>query len=421
MAFKPLKRLAVSIFSFTISGRFFRRLAPQSPPAPAGQRQKLAIVDLIPNLGDKVMIFPLIDALRRENLDLEISYFTSGAGRLMASHPGIDHLYTVENRSAKGRPFRSPIFFLAVLRWWNLKLRDLRFHTVVVLRGGVEPWFSHHLAWLLGGNRRVAYSTQLEPERSENEYGVSPLFTEEVKEIRGVHEVSRGAEVLELAGLLRHPIDLKQPVDSLVAIARNVASQNYLKGLTLSSRPYAVIAPGASAAKRMWPEERFAEVFRAELMPRGWPLVIVGGPEIADVARRIRDLVPGEILDLTGKTNFEQLVAICGGAQCFLGNDSGTSHVAGACGTPTLIVTAFAHSSAPTHHASPKRSHPVGPWTAVVQPEHQLLPCTTECVMPGVHCIGLITADEVTRALRDLLERSGQVERFVHTGTGIPV
>jgi ADP-heptose:LPS heptosyltransferase len=419
MAFNPLKRLVRSIFNFTISGRFFRRLAPQSPPAAPGGRRQLAIVDLIPNLGDKVMMFPIIDALHRENPDLEISYFTAGAGRLIASHPGIDHLYTVEDRPANGRPFRDPIFFLIVLRWWNQKLRDLRFHTVVVLRGGVEPWFSHHLAWLLGGDRRVAYSTRLEPERSEREYGVSPLFTDEVKEIRGVHEVSRAAEVLQLAGLLRHGIDVKQPVDSLVAIARGAASQSYLEELNLSGRPYAVVAPGAAAARRMWPAQNFAEVFQADPVRRGWPLVIVGGPEMANVARRIRDSVAGEILDLTGKTSFEQLVAVCGGAQCFLGNDSGTSHVAGACGTPTLIVTAFAHSGEPSHHASPKRSHPVGPWVAVVQPEHQLLPCTTECVATGVHCIGLVTVDEVARALHGLLEESGRVKPMVHSASGV--
>jgi ADP-heptose:LPS heptosyltransferase len=407
MASSPLKRLVRNGFRFGVSGRFFRILAPQSPPASPGKPHKLAIVDMIPHLGDKVMIFPLIDALRRENTDLEISYFTSSGGRQIESHPHIDHVYAMPQRSKGGTPVY-PLFFLSILRWWNRDLRPLRFHTVVVLRGGVEPFFSHHLAWMLGGNKRVAYSTLLEPEHSESEFGVSPLFTDEVKQMHGVHEVTRGSEVLQLAGLLHHPVDLHQPVESLLTIASSAASQSYLKELGLHNRPYAVVAPGASAKRRAWPADRFGAVVKLELLPRGWLPVVVGGPETAEAAGIIRESAGGQVLNLTGKTTFEQLVAICGHARCFLGNDSGTSHVAGACGTPTVIVTAFAHDSLPTHHASPLRSHPVGPFVAILQPKKQIPPCTTECLATDVHCIGEIGVEQMAEALDDLLgKRAG--------------
>jgi ADP-heptose:LPS heptosyltransferase len=404
MASSPLKRLLRNGFKFAISGRFFRVLAPQSPPAAPGQPHQLAIVDMIPHLGDKVMIFPLIDALRRENTDLEVSYFTSAGGRQIQSHPHLDHVYTMPPPSNGGTSVY-PLFFLSILRWWHRDLRHLRFHTVVVLRGGVEPFFSHHLAWLLGGNKRVGYSTRLEPERSQSEFGVSPLLTDEVKQMNGVHEVSRASEVLQLAGLLHQPVDLHQPVESLLAIASSAVSRSYLKELGLENRPYAVLAPGASAKRRAWPADRFGIVTKLELIPRGWLPVVVGGPETADAAKIIRENAGGEVLDLTGKTTFEQLVAICGNARCFLGNDSGTSHVAGACGVPTVIVTAFAHDSLPTHHASPLRSHPVGPAVVVLQPQKQIPPCTTECLATDVHCIGEIGVQQMTGALEDLLAR----------------
>lgn len=405
MEFSFVKRVVRKGFNFVIAGRFFRFYAPQAPPAPPGGRHKLAISDLIPHLGDKVMIFPLLDALRRENPDLEISYFTRGAGRLMRSHPGVDHLYCLERPAQRGSFPRLP-FLLEVLRWWWFDLRHLRFHTVVVLRGGVEPSFSHHLAWLLGGRTRVAYSPRLEPERAESQFDVAPLFTAEVTRITGIHEVSRASEVLQLAGLLKDSVDIKQPVESVLAIARSQAAQNYREDLGLSSRPYAVIAPGAAATRREWPAADFAKLARLELLPRGWLPVIVGGPETAPAAEIIRAQVGDDVLDLTGKTNFEELIAVCGSAQCFLGNDSGTSHVAGACGVPTLIVTAFAHSGRSSHHASPSRSHPVGPWVAVVQPEDQIAPCTTECVSDEVHCIGHVPVKQMQDALRGLLEES---------------
>jgi ADP-heptose:LPS heptosyltransferase len=406
MAVKFFKRVLRGGFNIVAAGRFFRFYAPQSPPAPLDRRRTLAICDLIPHLGDKVMIFPLLDALRRENPDLEISYFTLVAGQFIGLHPAIDHLYLMEGAAAKrGRVARPSLF--DVLRWWRSKLRSLRFDTVVVLRGGIEPWFSHHLAWLLGGRIRVAYSPRLEPERYYQQPEIGSLFTAEITEMHGVHEVSRSSEVLQLAGLLRDPVDIHQPVESILAIAQSQASRSYLKELGLLDRPYAVIGPGAAAPRRLWPASRFAELARRELLPRGWRVVLVGGPETA-AAKTIRDLIGEDVLDLTGKTNFEQLTAVCGAAQCFLGNDSGTSHVAGACGVPTLIVTAFARSGRPSHHASPNRSHPLGPWVAVVQPENQIAPCTTECLAEKAHCIEQVEVQQMQIPLRNLLEQKAE-------------
>jgi hypothetical protein len=76
-----------------------------APAAVEGGRHKLAICDLIPNLGDKVMMFPLLDALRRENPDIEISIFTQGAGSLIGIHPAVDHLYVNGGTEQEGLSF----------------------------------------------------------------------------------------------------------------------------------------------------------------------------------------------------------------------------------------------------------------------------------------------------------------------------
>jgi ADP-heptose:LPS heptosyltransferase len=243
----------------------------------------------------------------------------------------------------------------------------------------------------------------LEPERPEYQYGVSPLFTAEVREMRGVHEVSRGSEVLQLAGLLRAPVAIKEPVASLLAIAHSAIAQNYRQELGLQDQPYAVVALGASVPRRAWPVRAFAELAYRELLTRNWRIVLVGGPELAALASEFRKYVGEDLVDLTGKTDFQRLVAICGRANCFVGNDSGPSHIAGACGVPTLVVTAFASSSPVTHHASPARSHPVGPFVGVVQPKVQRLPCEIECMATEAHCIEQVTVEEATLVLQKVL------------------
>jgi ADP-heptose:LPS heptosyltransferase len=399
---RALKRL----YRILDSGRNFKRYAPQASPASSSTYpRKLAICDLIPNLGDKVMLFPLLDAIRKQNPELEISFFTQGAGRLIEVHPAIDHLYLFE-KPGKGR-LRAllPNLVHLVAYWWQ-NWRSLHFHTVVVLRGGADPFRSHHLAWLIGGSSRYAYSPALEPERPEYQYDVAPLFTELVTEMRGVHEVTRGCEVLQLAGLLTETVAIKEPVKSLIKIAHSPSGRTFLQHQGLDQRPYGVIALGASVPRREWSIEGFAEVSKREITTRGWRTVLVGGPDTKTLAQQFRNLTSDDTLDLTGMTDFLQLVAVCGGAQCFLGNDSGPAHIAGACGVPALIVTAFAQSGRKTHHASPDRSHPVGPLVSVVQPANQLLPCTTECVATEVHCIAQVTAEDVQVALRNLLHES---------------
>src|SRR5947208_5363879 len=151
-------------------------------------------------------------------------------------------------------------------------------------------------------------------------FDLSSLLNAEVTKMKDIHEVSRGREVFALADLLRQPVDPKQPVESLLAIAQSPESQKYLQDIGLSTRPYAVIGPGASVPQKTWPADRFGESFRRELLPRGWLAVIVGGPEVANLARIVAASIDAEILDLTGKTNFEQLVAVCAAARCFLGD-----------------------------------------------------------------------------------------------------
>ena len=155
-----------------IDGARFRRYAPQSPSASPGPFLRIAIVSLIPYLGDSVLLFPLIDAIRREHCDAEISVFTSGAGSILSLHPGVDRVYVRTQSKAWWR-----LSVCGLWLDWRMNYRSLRFDVCVVPRGGVEPFHSAHLAWMLGGAIRAGYSPGLEPERSAADSGADSLFT----------------------------------------------------------------------------------------------------------------------------------------------------------------------------------------------------------------------------------------------------
>jgi ADP-heptose:LPS heptosyltransferase len=387
-----------------VYGEWFKRYTHPNPAAEPGPRLRIAVCYLIPLLGDVVMLFPLLDALRREQPEAEIVAFVAGQGRILRMHPGVDQVYERPRRRRSSR-YLWPIADIASLWWWwRRELRELRFDLCVMPRGGHDPSYSAHLAWLLGGRRRVGYSSAVEPEGASSDLHASPLLTDEITEIRGIHEIERGSDVLQLAGLVPGAIDMNQASPSLLAIARRSEAQQFVRSLPGLAEPYFILSPGASLAFREWPEENYAAVAQA-VGERGWMPVIVGGPEVRAKGDRIAAQVRVPLLNLAGQTDFAQLAALCAGARCFFGNDSGTGHVAGTLGTPVIILSPYALSNPASHQISPRRTHPAGPWHAVMQPAYPLAPCVGACSASVPHCIAQIDVPSVLAAFEDLLAR----------------
>jgi ADP-heptose:LPS heptosyltransferase len=384
-----------------VSGDWFRLYGPHSPPAPAGSRLRIAIVSLIPYLGDAVMLFPLIDALRRENPDAEVSVFSTGAGRILALHPFVAHFFECN----AGRSAWKPAAIARVVdlcNAWRKHYRGLRFDVCVVPRGGVEPHLSAHLAWMLGARVRMGYCPALEPELRHYDLGAASLFTTMVTAPNGIHEVERGSEILLKASLLKTPIDIRKPVSELQQIAGSSTAKAFLDRWPCLMEPYAIVAPGASVARRRWSPEAIAEIAQTEMIDHHILPVFVGSAVEQPLCESIARKLSGPRQILTG-TSFEELAGLCARAEYFIGNDSGPAHVAGSLGVPTVVVTAYAKSGPVRHHASPARSHPCGPFVAVVQPQRQIEPCKVGCTAEFEHCITQVKTDDVRQTLDGLL------------------
>lgn len=101
--------------------------------------------------------------------------------------------------------------------------------------------------------------------------------------------------------------------------------------------PYVLLAPGASKAHRQtkcWPLERYAEV-AATLVKEGLTPVIVGVPDEDNSA--ITERCP-EAIDLTGKTQFMDVITLATHAAFAIGNETGPMHIASTCLCPVLTL-----------------------------------------------------------------------------------
>ncbi|MFH7600386.1 glycosyltransferase family 9 protein [Streptomyces racemochromogenes] len=102
----------------------------------------------------------------------------------------------------------------------------------------------------------------------------------------------------------------------------------------------AVLHPGADAAARRWPAERFAAVGRA-LARDGHRVAVVAGRGEGPLARRVAeyaglgaDAVLGGERDLP----FARLSAVIARARCVVAGDSGVAHLASALRTPSVVL-----------------------------------------------------------------------------------
>jgi hypothetical protein len=111
--------------------------------------------------------------------------------------------------------------------------------------------------------------------------------------------------------------------------------------------PYVVLGPGAGTAYKCWGEPSWWELGRRLRRSAGVQVVAVLGPR--EKGRGV--VVPQHVADWTvSEWEIADVSALIGGAACYVGNDSGLSHVAVWTDTPgrgrTPCVLAFARLNA---------------------------------------------------------------------------
>jgi ADP-heptose:LPS heptosyltransferase len=101
-----------------------------------------------------------------------------------------------------------------------------------------------------------------------------------------------------------------------------------------------VIHPGSGSAAKCWPAPHFAAVVRWA-WARDWPVLVLAGPadheRLAELLRALPTPPPDRIKVLIDLPLL-RVAAQIQRARCYLGNDSGLSHLAGLLGVPTVAL-----------------------------------------------------------------------------------
>src|SRR5581483_2944930 len=116
------------------------------------------------------------------------------------------------------------------------------------------------------------------------------------------------------------------------------------------ARPIIAMHPGSGgySTARRWSPARFAQLADTLYADVGGQLLLVGGPEEAELHQHIMDMMRSEmpIHSLAGKSSVKVTAAVLELADLFIGNDAGPMHLAAAVGTPTVAIFGLSNSEA---------------------------------------------------------------------------
>ncbi|HNX94354.1 MAG TPA: glycosyltransferase family 9 protein [Holophaga sp.] len=168
---------------------------------------------------------------------------------------------------------------------------------------------------------------------------------------------------------------------------------DYDPGLSIQSPegPYICLMPGSTWPSKAWPTDHFSKLARIA-RDRGFGVVILGTAGESAICGSVMDATH----NLCGATNLKQAAAWLRGASGAVGNDSGLSHLAAACGTPTLALYGA---------TDPGGSTPWGPRTASLRRDD--IPCAPcfkrDCEIEGHPCLAGLDAERAWNALESLM------------------
>jgi ADP-heptose:LPS heptosyltransferase len=308
------------------------------------------------SLGDTVLSTPLYAALKAWRPDLRITVLVeSPNGEVLQNNPDVNQVLTI---SGAPGPLSSLFSRSNALR----EIRAVRFECCINLHGGsTSAW----LTFLSGSLHRVGLRS------FRNTFAYTHSLDIPARKADGTkwHTVEYQMEWLRQLGLpegVIPPLRVSPPPELEAPVLR------YLDGLGFKSGSrYAVVQPTSKFFTKEWTPEGFAEIADYLAREHGLQVLLSGGPgeesKLRSVAQRCRENVV-----VCAGVSVGELLWVLRGANLFIGNDSGPTHLAAALGIPAVVL--FGSSDAEVWY----------PWKAPFQRVQNSFDCNP---CPGYRCL----------------------------------
>lgn len=328
--------------------------------------------------GDIVLTTPFIKALKNLFPESYLTVITTPAGSvLLKGIKAIDSLIAYDKRGSD----KGVLKLFALMR----RLRKEDFDLCI------SPHLSARTALMIGATKapiRIAY----------NEASLSFLYNRTVARDMNLHEVERILSLLEPLGVDTKGLD-KTPSLEISAGSIRKGEQLFLgAGISPGERVIAV-APGSVWGTKRWSPEGYASLIDSLLAQYKAKVILVGSDAERETGDMILSHVHKKPVDLVGKTNLSELIAVLDRCVLLIGNDSAPGHIAAARSVP--VVSIFGPTAPSFGYA------PYGKNVQIVEKDIPCRPChhhgPMNCPEGHFRCMRELTVDDVMGAV----ERTG--------------
>ena len=346
-------------------------------------------------LGDTLISVPALRAVRQQFPDARLTLLCDGqvgkkyvrASDVLAGAGLIDCiLFYPVDASRAGRALRPALMLALLARLWMARLDTLVY--LLQSRRARRQVARDIRFFRLAGIRRFIGTE-----------GFYPLPEKEAgKPLPSVpHETD-----LILARLAKSGIPVPSPgeadFDLNIGNREEAAVEQWLKTLPPDGgRRWIALGPGSKMPAKKWPAERYAAVVQRLIDEFDiWP-VVFGGPEDAALGESlISEWERGYVS--AGRLTVREAIAAMATCALYLGNDSGTMHMAVAAGLKCVAMF--------PSRDYPKKWEPYGIGHVVFRKTVACEGCMLEvCSEKKMECIRFISAKDVHRACQKLLPK----------------
>ncbi|AMM17449.1 glycosyl transferase [Burkholderia sp. PAMC 28687] len=349
---------------------------------PWGDNIKRILCIRLDNLGDVLMTTPALHALRTSAPGRHITLLASRSGAQAARYiDDVDNVIEYEAPWVKNNRTANAATDLDMRSHLQAEGFDA---AVIFTVYSQNPMPAAMLCHLAGIPRRLAHCR-------ENPYALLTDWVAEPEPQTGTrHEVERQLALVQHVGAhsnnTRMHFDVRP--DDIDSLAIKLAD----RGLSIDE-PFITMHPGATAASRRYPAERFAQAAAQLADTTGWPVLITGGPDEAEVCTQAGGS-HWMTVNLAGVLELGELAALIARTKVLISNNSGPVHIASALGTPVVDLYALTN---PQHT----------PWQTPHRVLHHDVPCRWcyRSVCPEGHhaCLTGVPVEQLVSAAMQLL------------------
>lgn len=297
----------------------------QASPLPSSLDGKKVLMVKFLGFGSIILATPLIRDLKKNYPQTEVHFLTFADNvQVCESIPLLDCIHVLEKKSL-GR------FFFSLMRLLR-ELRNERYDVVFNLEFFSN--FSLLLSSLVGAKHVICFGGRHEYRKAlcqqivsyENEEHVIDKFSNFLKlfapgSAAGSEshvELEEDSEARRRVMVLLREKDVRVDEDFLVVVNVNASEMSPI---------------------RKWPVEYFQEVIAFLLQKKKLKIILIGGDADIPYVEKLEKAVsaePNKIINLTGRIDLKELIALMKVGHLYLGNDSGPLHVAEACRVPSV-------------------------------------------------------------------------------------